>query len=142
MRVRHHSGLLPLALVLASITTCLGAALAYRGGTTLSAQSHAADRPSTGTDRTFRVTVRKYAYTPARIEVSEGDLVRLELHTDDIAHSLTIDGYRLSRRIDAGHDSLLEFRADQAGTFPFYCNLQIDDGCRKMRGELVVRKRK
>ena len=35
-----------------------------------------------------------------------------------------------------------EFRADQAGTFPFYCNLQIDDGCRQMRGELVVKPRK
>ena len=34
------------------------------------------------------------------------------------------------------------FRADQAGTFPFYCNLQIDAGCRQMRGELVVRPRR
>jgi hypothetical protein len=32
-----------------------------------------------------------------------------------------------------------EFRADQAGTFPFYCNLSQDERCRQMRGELVVR---
>jgi heme/copper-type cytochrome/quinol oxidase subunit 2 len=35
-----------------------------------------------------------------------------------------------------------EFRADRAGTFPFYCNLTIDDGCREMRGELVVTPRR
>ena len=29
-----------------------------------------------------------------------------------------------------------EFRADQAGTFPFYCNLTTDAGCKDMRGVL------
>lgn len=29
-----------------------------------------------------------------------------------------------------------------SGTFPFYCNLQIDEGCRQMRGEFVVNARK
>ena len=32
--------------------------------------------------------------------------------------------------------------AEKAGTFPFYCNLQTEDGCRQMRGELVVKPRK
>lgn len=106
------------------------------GSLTCSAQS----RPITG--RTFQVTAKKYSFSPARLEVTEGDLVRIDLRTDDIAHSLAIDGYRLARRVDAGHPSVLEFRAERAGTFPFYCTLRIDDGCRAMRGELIVRQRK
>jgi plastocyanin len=35
-----------------------------------------------------------------------------------------------------------EFRADRAGTFPYYCNLQGEEGCRQMRGVLVVKPRK
>ena len=40
---------------------------------------------------------------------------------------------------NAGQTVTFEFRADQAGTFDFYCNLKQDDRCRNMRGQLVVR---
>ena len=72
----------------------------------------------------------------------QGDLVTIELKTEDIAHSLTIDDYRIAKRINPGRPVTLEFRAERSGTFPFYCNLQIDDGCRRMRGELVVKPRR
>jgi heme/copper-type cytochrome/quinol oxidase subunit 2 len=93
------------------------------------------------TAKPFAVTLRRYTFDPPRIEVNQDDLVKIELHTDDIAHSLTIDDYRIAKRVDAGHTVTFEFRAGRAGTFPYYCSLQIDDGCRKMRGELVVKPR-
>jgi heme/copper-type cytochrome/quinol oxidase subunit 2 len=92
--------------------------------------------------RRVSVTARKYAFDPPRIEVAQDDLVRIELRTLDIAHSLTIDAYRISKRVSPGAPVTFEFRADREGTFPIYCNLQIDDGCRQMRGELVVRPRR
>ena len=92
-------------------------------------------------EHNFRITAKRYSFTPNRIEVTEGDLIRVELRADDIAHSLTIDDYRISKRVEAGQPVVLEFRAERAGTFPFYCNLQIDEGCRSMRGELIVRAR-
>ena len=67
--------------------------------------------------------------------------MKIELRTEDIAHSLTIDAYRIAKRVGPGHPVTFEFRADRAGTFRYYCNLQIDDGCRQMHGELVVRPR-
>lgn len=91
---------------------------------------------------TVSLTARRYSFTPNRIEVSTGDLVKIELRTEDIAHSLTIDDYRLSKRVGPHQPVSLEFRATRAGTFPFYCSLQIDDGCRRMHGELVVRPRR
>ena len=86
--------------------------------------------------RPWQVTASRYRFDPPRIEVFQDDLVKIELRTRDIAHSLTIDAYRIAKRVSAGQPVTFEFRADQAGTFPFYCNLQIDDGCRQMRGEL------
>lgn len=79
-----------------------------------------------------------YAYSPARIEVAKDSLVKVTFRSRDIPHSFTVDGYRISKRAAAGQSVVFEFRADQAGTFPFYCNLTQDDRCRKMRGELVV----
>ena len=92
------------------------------------------------TERPFSVTARRYTFLPARIEVFEGDLVKIELRTDDIAHSLTIDDYRIAKRVGPGQPVTFEFRAERAGIFPFYCDLQNESGCRKMRGELVVKR--
>ena len=91
--------------------------------------------------RTFTIAARKYAFAPDRIEVDQDDLVKITLQSDDIAHSFTIDAYRIARRVGPGQTTVFEFRADKPGVFPFYCNLAADDGCRKMRGELVVRAR-
>jgi len=94
------------------------------------------------TAKLFSVSAHRYAFEPARIEVNQDDLVKIELRTEDIAHSLTIDDYRIAKRVGPGQPVTFEFRADRAGTFPFYCNLLIEDGCRQMRGVLVVKPRK
>jgi cytochrome c oxidase subunit II len=91
------------------------------------------------TRREFTVTARKYAFSPNRMEVRQGDIVRITLRADDIAHSFTIDDYRIAKRVAPGQPVTFEFRADQPGTFRFYCNLKQDDGCKDMAGELVVR---
>jgi heme/copper-type cytochrome/quinol oxidase subunit 2 len=91
--------------------------------------------------REFTVRARDYRFAPARIEVTQDDLVKLTIQSEDVAYSLTIDEYRLSKRIPAGGTTTLEFRADQAGTFAFYSNMTNDPRHAQMRGELVVRRR-
>ena len=93
-------------------------------------------------ERTVTVSAHKYAFSPARLEVRQDDLVRVTFSTDDIPHSFTIDKDRIAKRVEPGKPIVFEFRADQAGRFPIYCNLTTDDGCRKMIGELVVAGRK
>jgi cytochrome c oxidase subunit 2 len=89
-------------------------------------------------ERTVKVSAHKYAFSPAHVEVRQNDLVRVTFSTDDIPHSFTIDKYRIAKRVEPGRPVVFEFRADQPGRFPIYCNLATDDGCRKMIGELVV----
>jgi heme/copper-type cytochrome/quinol oxidase subunit 2 len=94
------------------------------------------------TAKLFSVSAHRYAFEPARIEVNQDDLVKIALQTRDIAHSFTIDEYKIAKRVRSGQPVTFEFRADRAGTFPYYCNLQTEDGCRQMRGVLVVHARK
>lgn len=93
-----------------------------------------------GQAREFTISGNQFAFAPARIEVQKDDLVKITFTASDIAHSFVIDNpYRIAKRAGAGQTVVFEFRADQAGTFPFYCNLTQDDRCRQMKGQLVVK---
>jgi heme/copper-type cytochrome/quinol oxidase subunit 2 len=94
-----------------------------------------------GGSREFSVHARKYAFNPQTLEVQQDDLVKVTLISDDIPHSFTVDNYRIARRVGGGQTTVFEFRADQAGKFPFYCNLTADERCKEMHGELVVNRK-
>jgi cytochrome c oxidase subunit II len=88
--------------------------------------------------REFTIIAKNYEFSPRRIEVTQDDLVKITLRSEDEAHSFVIDGYRIMRRVPAGGSTTFEFRADKPGTFPFYCGMTSAEGHGRMRGELVV----
>jgi heme/copper-type cytochrome/quinol oxidase subunit 2 len=112
-------------------------ALLVVAGTALMAQAR----------RDFTVSARRYSYTvndrdQAEIRVSQDDIVRVTFSAEDIPHSFTIDEYRISRRAEPGKPVTFEFHANQAGEFLIYCNLAIDERCRReLHGRLVVEAR-
>ena len=115
--------------------------------------------------RVITMTARKFTFDPEVVDVRHNDIVRLTpeevaalvafllsddasleaaikggaLITADIAHSFTVDAYRIQKRIPPGGTVTFEFRADEIGRFPFYCSMRADPGCAEMRGELIVR---
>jgi cytochrome c oxidase subunit 2 len=89
--------------------------------------------------RALAITARKFEFDPEVIDVRRNDVVRLTISSVDIAHSFTVDAYRIQKRIPAGGSVTFEFRADEVGRFPFYCSMRTDPGCEDMRGELIVR---
>jgi heme/copper-type cytochrome/quinol oxidase subunit 2 len=99
----------------------------------LFAQEQVPNRPE------FTLVGRNYRYSPDRIEVTQDDLVKLTVRSEDIAYSFAVDEYRIVRRVPAGGSTSFEFRADRAGTFRFYSNLTNDTGHTEMQGQLVVR---
>jgi heme/copper-type cytochrome/quinol oxidase subunit 2 len=121
-----------LCLMLVGTGACL---LAGPAVTRISGQEQPPNR------RAITVHARDYRFTPARIEVMQDDLVKLTVESEDVAYSITIDEYRVSKRIPAGGSTTIEFRADRPGTFAFYSNMTSDVRHDDMRGELVVRGR-
>src|SRR5690606_31724305 len=87
--------------------------------------------------REFTITAKDFRFAPERLEVTQDDLIKLTIQSQDVAYSLTIDEYRVSRRIPAGGTTTLEFRADRTGTFTFYSNLTNDARHQQMRGQLI-----
>ena len=101
------------------------------------ARLFAQDRPPTRPE--FTIVGKDVHYSPARIEVTQDDLVKLTVRSEDVAHSFSIDEYRIVKRVPAGGSTTFEFRADRAGTLRFYCILTNESGHSEMHGELVVR---
>ena len=123
--IRRHVGLLLLiggALLLARPLVRI-----------LSGQEQAPNRPE------FTLVARKYRFAPDHIEVTQDDLVKVTIRSEDIAYSFAIDEYRILRRVPAGGSTTFEFRADRPGTFRFYSNLTNDSGHADMQGQLIVR---
>ncbi len=103
------------------------------------ASAHGPAVRAQGTAREFMIAGDQYAFAPVRLEVQKDDLVKITFTARDIAHSFTLDTYRIAKRAAAGGSVTFEFRADQVGTHRFYCNLTQDDRCRRMEGTLVVK---
>ena len=92
-----------------------------------------------GQTREFTIAGQDHHYSPSRIEVNKDDLVKVTFTAVDMPHSFNNERYRIAKRAGAGQTVTFEFRADQPGTFEFYCNLKQDERCRDMKGTLVVR---
>jgi heme/copper-type cytochrome/quinol oxidase subunit 2 len=88
--------------------------------------------------RDVAIVARDFQFVPNRIEVVQDELVRITLTSEGRPHSFAIDAYRIVKRAGAGQTIVFDFRADQAGTFSFYCNLTSVPQCKDMKGTLVV----
>ena len=124
---RRHAGL----LLLGAGAFLMARPLVRR----LFAQDQAPNRPE------FVLVARSFRYSPDRLAVSQDDLVKLTIQSEDFAYSFAIDEYRIVRRVPAGGTTTFEFRADRPGTFRFYSNLTSDGGHAEMQGQLVVKPR-
>lgn len=89
--------------------------------------------------RTFEITASRYVFEPDRIEVEQGDRVRLILRSADTVHGLAIDGYDVEVAIPRGGVEVsVEFMAHRSGVFRMKCSEYCGSGHRRMQGRLVV----
>jgi heme/copper-type cytochrome/quinol oxidase subunit 2 len=91
--------------------------------------------------REFTIVAKDHVFTPNKLDVSQDDLVKITLRSEDVPVSFAIDAYRIIKRVPGKTSITFEFRADQSGTFSFYCNLTTDPGCKDMKGTLSVRQK-
>lgn len=90
------------------------------------------------TERTFQVTASSFEFLPAEISVNPGDLVTINLTSDDVVHGLYIDGYDLRVVADPGQTSSLTFVTGNQGTFRMRCSVTCGDLHPFMIGKLHV----
>jgi mono/diheme cytochrome c family protein len=116
------AGLL-LGLVVAFAMRTLGS-----GGTTEREIQLVARQPSAG------------GWSRDRIVVNQGERVRLRIRSEDVVHGFAIGRLAVEAGpIEPGKVTTVEFVADRAGEFTFYCSMWCDPNHARMRGILEVR---
>jgi heme/copper-type cytochrome/quinol oxidase subunit 2 len=88
--------------------------------------------------RDITLVARDHQFIPNTIEVTQDDLVRIRFTSEGRPTSFAVDAYRILKRAGADQTIVFEFRADQTGSFEFYCSLTSDPKCADMKGTLVV----
>ncbi|HSG82199.1 MAG TPA: Sec-dependent nitrous-oxide reductase, partial [Gemmatimonadota bacterium] len=65
-------------------------------------------------------------FNPEHITVRRGDRVRIHLSSlessRDATHGFAIDKYNINVSLEPGESEVIEFVADRAGVYPFYCS--------------------
>lgn len=98
------------------------------------AQAKDDDAVTTGEEKVVRtgnnveiwMTAVRSHFTPERIEIQQGDHVIWHItnveRAKDATHGLAIPAYDINLSLEPGESTTLEFDADQAGVFTYYCS--------------------
>ena len=95
--------------------------------------------PSIQDERTIEIVATRFAFEPSRIEVTEGERVKLLVKSGDGVHGVEIQKFKVNKKVPRGGDPItIEFVASAAGEFPILCSEYCGDGHEDMKGMLVV----
>ena len=89
--------------------------------------------------RTIEVVANRFSFEPARIEVTEGERVRLVVKSADGVHGVEIKKFKVNKKVPRGGDPVtIEFVAAAVGEFPILCSEYCGNGHDDMKGLLIV----
>ncbi len=72
----------------------------------------------------FTVIGTNYSFAPKTITVNKGDKVKINFKDNGGFHDLVIEGLNVAtKRISQGSMDTVEFTADTAGSFEYYCSV-------------------
>lgn len=72
----------------------------------------------------FSVTGSNFEFSVTEIRVKKGDTVKIVFNVTEDLHDWVIDEFNAkTARLEAGGSEVIEFVADQAGEFEYYCSV-------------------
>lgn len=85
-----------------------------------------------------QVVMKKYSITPTEIRVKEGEMLRFEVHTEDVQHGISIPELGINQPVNPGKPAYFTYKAVRKGTFNIECSVICGRGHDDMRAKLVV----
>jgi cytochrome c oxidase subunit 2 len=101
--------------------------------------SHQQDPAAASAPREIPVVAKRFTFEPARVEVKEGERIRLVVTSEDGVHGLEIKKFKVNKKIPRGGDKVtIDFVASAPGEYPILCSEYCGNGHEDMKGTLVV----
>lgn len=92
-----------------------------------------------GEPREIPVVAKRFTFEPARIEVTEGERVRLVVTSGDGVHGVEIKKFKVNKKVPRGGGQVtIDFVASAPGEYPILCSEYCGNGHEEMKGSLVV----
>jgi len=87
----------------------------------------------------FTISGQNFSFTPSTITVNKGDKVKITFNNTSGFHNFVIDAFGVATPQKASPDTeILEFTADKAGSFEYYCSVGSHRAM-GMKGTLIVK---
>ena len=87
----------------------------------------------------IEIVAERFAFTPSRIEVAQGDTVEIRIRSEDTDHGFHLVGRQNVIVPKRRHgEAVVMFDADEPGVYRFECSKLCGAGHNFMRGEIVV----
>jgi len=94
---------------------------------------------SSGEVKELTVTGSNFKWELTGPSVKKGDKVKLTIKVAEGGHGFALPTFNVrSQELREGKEQVVEFVADQSGSFEYFCNVPCGSGHRQMKGTLVV----
>jgi len=93
-------------------TLCLSVSLLLSG----TGRVHAENVP------VIDITAKRFAFSPDKITLKKGQMVKLRLHSEDVTHGFFLRSLKLDEEIPAGQTTEVTVTPETAGTFTTICD--------------------
>ena len=103
------------------------------------AMSHQQDPAAASAPREILVVAKRFTFEPSRVEVTEGERIRLVVSSDDGVHGLEIKKVKINKKVPRGGEQVtIDFVAPAPGEYPIICSEYCGSDHEEMKGALVV----
>jgi len=94
--------------------------------------------PAMADAKTFDISGKNFEFSQTEIRVKKGDTVRINFTSTEGLHDWEVDEFNAeTAQVQTGQSSSVEFVADQAGEFEYYCSVG-SHRAKGMVGKLIV----
>ncbi len=114
-----------------------------------------AQSSDTATPQVIEVSAKKYEFTPSEIHVKKGAKIQLKVHSEDETHGAKLDAFpegtkdkskpgllfdppNENGKVTKGVDQVIDFVAQEPGTYAFKCAKVCGLGHDRMKGKVIV----
>ena len=89
--------------------------------------------------REISVVAKRFSFEPSRVEVTEGERIRLVVTSADGVHGVEIKKFKVNKKVPRGGEQVtIDFVASAPGQYPILCSEYCGNGHEEMKGMLVV----
>jgi cytochrome c oxidase subunit II len=87
----------------------------------------------------IKIVMKKYDIEPAEIRLKRGELVELEISTEDKQHGFAVKGLNISESVQPGRATNVQLQPETAGEYEVTCDILCGSGHDRMRAKIVVK---